>query len=134
MNILVIGCGNLGRHLIKALYTLEPHPQVFVIDRQKEAFHELPGVFEGTTIVGDASEIPILEEAGIQQTDILFAVTDNENLNFMLSHIAKEIYQVPKVIAKIANQSKRLLLEDFGITALDPMESAVKNLADNIWN
>lgn len=128
MNVLIIGCGSFGMYLIKALLRLENPPYMVIVDRSQEAFKILPVEFNGLTLVRDASELPILEEAKIKTADLAFVVTNDEKLNLMLAQVAKEIYKVPKVITRIYNEDNKKSFELFEITTINPLERAAQEI------
>ncbi|MCL6598318.1 MAG: NAD-binding protein [Alicyclobacillus macrosporangiidus] len=57
--------------------------------------------YSGYTIVGDASDISILEKAGIDRAYVVIASTDDDNTNIMISQMSKVVYDVPNVIARL---------------------------------
>ncbi|MGE5605033.1 MAG: NAD-binding protein, partial [Bacteroidota bacterium] len=125
---------SLGRYLLKALLGSENHPNIVIVDRSQEAFKILPVEFNGLTLVRDASEIPILEEAKIKTADVAFMVTNDENLNLILGQVAKEIYKVPKVIARITDEADRKSSELFKITAINPLEWVAQEMVSYAIN
>ncbi len=128
MNVIIIGYGNLGRYLVKAFLGLKSPSNIVIVDRSQDAFKMLPVELNGFTLVKDASEIPILEEAKIKMADVAFMVTDDENLNLMLAQVAKEIFKVPKVIARITDEDKKKSSILFGITTINPMEVTAREM------
>jgi len=128
MNIVIIGCGSLGRHLVKAFLDLESPPYIVIVDRSQEALKLLPVEFKGFGFVRDASELSVLEEAKIERADVALMITNDENLNLMLAQVAKEIYKVPKVIARVIDEDKKKSFEFFGITTINPMELAAREM------
>lgn len=132
MNVLIIGCGTFGKSIINALSGFIQPPFITVIDRDQESFGDLPVDFKGFTITGDASNITLLDEAKIKNADIFMAVTQNVNLNLMLTHIAKEVYQVSTVIARVTGNDQRRLGQVIGITTINPVERAAEDLLTHL--
>jgi trk system potassium uptake protein TrkA len=113
MRILVIGCGRVGSALAARLVA-EGH-DVHVIDRNAKARRLLPSAFDGEFIVGNGYSRLRLEGAGIEHADALIAVTSGDNSNIVAARIAKEVYRVPVVIARIYDPRRAEIYRDLGI-------------------
>ena len=99
MNIIVVGCGRVGSHL--ALLLSEDGHNVSVIDRSAEAFRGLGRDFNGCTIKGLGYDTDVLEEAGVEEADVLAAVTSNDNSNLMTAEVARRLFGVEHVITRL---------------------------------
>lgn len=118
--IVIIGCGRLGSLLANEL-SRHGH-DVIIVDRSPDAFERLSVEFSGYTIVGDASEQAVLKEADIQRAEFLFAVTSEDNINLMVAQIAKRIFNVAHVIARIDDPSREAVYREFGIDTISPTQ------------
>lgn len=101
MNIIVVGCGRVGSQLATML-SVEGH-NVVVIDRDETAFKRLGGSFNGVTIRGLGFDEDILEEAGVREADAFAATTDLDNTNLMACEVARKIFGVRHVVARLYN-------------------------------
>ena len=101
MNIIVVGCGRVGSQLATML-SIEGH-NVVVIDRDESAFRRLGGTFNGVTIRGLGFDEETLEQAGIREADALAATTDLDNTNLMTCEVARKIFGVNHVVARLYN-------------------------------
>lgn len=99
MKVVILGCGRLGAHLARRL-DREGH-WVTVIDRNSEAFARLGSDFRGTMVLGTGIDEDILRRAGIESADAFVAVTNGDNTNAMASEIAKLVFKVPRVVARL---------------------------------
>ncbi len=99
MNVIIIGCGRVGSHLATLLS--DAGENVCIIDRRPKSFEELDPDFNGRTVRGDGRDEDVLEEAGIEECDVLAAVTSNDNLNLMMVEVARRIYGVEHVITRL---------------------------------
>ncbi len=99
MRIVILGCGRLGAHLARRL-DHEGH-EVAVIDRNGEAFARLGSDFRGSMVLGTGIDQDILRRAGIERADAFIAVTNGDNTNAMASEIAKLVFHVPRVVARM---------------------------------
>ncbi len=113
MNVIVIGCGRIGAQLAYNMY--KRGHKVSVIDENEKSFGNLPADFEGRLHEGDALNQDILLRAGIDRCDALAAVTNYDPLNAVISHVARQKYAVPNVVARNYNPHLRGLFEDFNI-------------------
>jgi len=101
MNVIVVGCGRVGSQLA-TLLSVEGH-NVVVIDKEPEAFKRLGSSFNGVTIKGMGFDEEILEEAGIRSYDAFAAATNLDNTNLMAAEVARKIFNVPHVVARLYN-------------------------------
>ena len=99
MNIIVVGCGRVGSHLASLLS--EDGHNVSVVDRSAEAFRGLGRDFNGRTIKGLGYDTDVLEEAGVEEADVLAAVTSNDNSNLMTAEVARRLFDVSHVITRL---------------------------------
>jgi trk system potassium uptake protein TrkA len=123
MNILVIGCGRVGASLAVTL-DKKGH-DVSVIDRNSEKFAALGSDFGGFTTTGVAIDRDALNRAGIQTCDVLFAVTDEDDINIMAAQLAKQLYNVPKIYTRIDDIGKSEVFEEFGLETICPTKLTV---------
>ena len=128
MNILVIGCGKVGSQLASML-SEEGH-DVSVIDRDTKNFEMLDDNFSGMTTVGVPIDQDVLKQAGIESCDAVAAVSQDDNLNIMCSQLAREIFKVPPVLARIYDPAREDVFSHFGLHTVCPTNltvSAVKS-------
>lgn len=117
--IVIIGCGRLGSLLANRLSGLTH--QVVVIDSEPAKFDALSsGEFTGFRIIGDAVELETLREANIEKADCLLAVTNDDNVNLMVAQIAKNLFQVEKVVARVYDPAREAIYRKFGIEIVSP--------------
>ncbi|HAA90351.1 MAG: TrkA-N domain protein [Thermoanaerobacterales bacterium 50_218] len=126
MHVIIIGCGSLGSLLAKTL-SEEGH-DVVVIDRERTSLESLGSGFNGTTLVGIGIDIDVLKKAGIENTDALAAVTTDDNTNIMAAQVARELFQVPKVIARIYDPEREQIYHDFGLETVSPIKIAASQV------
>jgi trk system potassium uptake protein TrkA len=132
MNVVVIGYGRFGRHLVQELQDSGLNPYLTIVDHDEAAFRELPVDFDGLTLVKDTSDLSLFEDVRIQHTDAFFAITDHPNLNFMLAHVAQELYKVPQVMARMPFAEKQQSFAFFGVTMINPLMEAARLMVASI--
>ena len=123
MNIIIIGCGMVGSELAAEL-DMHGH-DVSIIDEDGVGFEMLPESFSGFTTTGVPIDQDVLKRAGIGSADALCAVTDNDNMNIMVTELASKIFGVPKVFARIRDVSKGEIYEAMGIHIVCPTRLVV---------
>jgi trk system potassium uptake protein len=122
--VIIIGCGELGSQLASALLKLRK--SIVVIDQDEDAFKRLPDQFSGFTIEGDGIEEDVLLDAEINRANLVIAVTGDDNVNIMIAQIARVIYNVPSVIARINKPSRASLIENLNIKTICPTDLSVQ--------
>ena len=118
MKIVVLGCGRVGSTL--AMMMDRAGHQVSVIDFSSDAFQRLPPEFSGETFVGNGVDEDVLIRAGIREADAFAAVTNGDNRNIMASQIAKEIFQVKKVVCRIYDPIREETYHELGLETISP--------------
>lgn len=116
MYIIIVGCGRIGSHLAKLL---QDDHNVVVIDKEENSLHKLGETFNGLPIVGDGLDLDILKEAGIEKADALAVTTSNDNTNIVISHIAKKIFNITKVISRVSDTGKDELYRYLGVDSVN---------------
>jgi trk system potassium uptake protein len=112
MQIMVIGCGKVGSSLAREL--VENGNNVVIIENDKKLLENANSI-DCMKINGIPIDKDLLKNAGIDQADALCAVTQDDNMNIMTAQVAKEIFKVNKVIARIFNPQSKELFEEFGL-------------------
>ena len=112
--VVVVGCGRLGGHLANLL-SRDGH-RVIVIDRREAAFAKLSAdTFSGFRVEGDASEPAVLRKAKIDQADLLIAATHEDNVNLMVALVAKRVFGVKQVMARVYDPGREQLYHELGL-------------------
>lgn len=114
-NAIIVGCGLLGCALADGL--AEKSCQITLIDRDRNAFAVLPDDWRKDVLEGDGTDCEILKQAQVQDCDIFFAVTGDDNVNLMAAQIAKAYFGVREVFARVDDPSKKSAYDWTGITA-----------------
>jgi trk system potassium uptake protein len=106
--------------------------QVAVIDKDRKSFHRLPPDWDGKRIEGFGFDRDALEEAGISGSEALAAVTSGDNSNILTARIARETYQIAKVVARIYDPRRAVIYQRLGIptvaTVTWTVDQAVRRL------
>jgi len=100
VNVVIVGCGRTGAFLAELLDHSGDNT-VSIVDLDRSAFKRLPTDFRGTPVLGDGTDMDILRQAGIEKADAFLSMTQGDNRNLMAAQIAKQIFNVKQVIAKV---------------------------------
>ena len=99
MKVIILGCGRLGSYLARRL-DREGY-SVSVVDRNAESFARLGSDFHGRMVFGTGIDEDVLKRAGIESADAFIAVTNGDNTNAMAAEIAKLVFKVPHIVARL---------------------------------
>ncbi len=102
MNIIICGAGRVGFTIAKLLS--EQSHSITVIDQSSEDIQKINDSLDVKAIVGKATYPSILEKANAAETDMIIAVTRNDEINMLICQIAFSIFNIPKKIARIRSQ------------------------------
>lgn len=130
MNIIVVGCGRVGASLAVVLDT--PENEVSIVDIDPSSFARLNGEFEGRKVVGQGFDEDVLLAAGIEDCDAFAAVTSQDNVNLMVSEVARRLYKVPHVITRLINPERLDLYRQLGLDHVCDTELVAENMAAKI--
>jgi trk system potassium uptake protein TrkA len=115
MYVIVAGGGKVGSNVTRTL--LDLGNEVTLIEQRPDRFGRLEEEFGPTVMRGDATEIAVLERAGIARPpELLLAVTGDDEDNLVISQIAKEAYGVRTAIARVNDPRNQQLFDLLGIT------------------
>jgi trk system potassium uptake protein len=119
MYIIIVGAGKVGWNLAREL--LEKGNEVTLIENSRERYLTVEQELEHNVHYGDASELWVLERAGISRADMVIAVTGDDEDNILICQVAKEKYLVDRTIARVNNPRNR---EHFELLGIKPLVSA----------
>lgn len=118
MKVVIVGCGRVGSMLANRL-DAQGH-KVSIIDTNPDQFRRLQTDFGGVTIAGTGIDIDILKQAGIEEADAFIAVTNGDNTNVMSCQIAKHIFGVPVVLARVYDPIRGDVYHTLGLETVCP--------------
>lgn len=119
LEVLVVGAGKVGWNLTREL--IEKGHSVTLIEQDRARYLVVEQELEQRIVYGDASELWVLERAGIAGSDIVIAVTGDDEDNLLICQVAKEKYAVGRVIARVNNPRNR---QHFEMLDIKPYISA----------
>src|SRR3954463_4266252 len=119
MYIIIVGAGKVGWNLAREL--LDKDHEVTLIESDRRRYLTVEQELEHNVTYGDASELWVLERAGISRADMVIAVTGDDEDNVLICQVAKEKYMVDQIIARVNNPRNK---QWFELLEIRPVVSA----------
>ena len=116
MHMIVVGCGRVGSTVAREL-SASGH-DVVVVDRNAAAFRRLGNSFTGRTVVGIGFDREVLHASGIEHADAVVAVTSGDNSNVLVARVAREMFGVENVVARIYDPRRAAIYQRLGIATV----------------
>lgn len=130
MYVIVAGGGKVGANVTRSLREMDH--EVTMIEQRPDRFARLEDEFGPVVIRGDATEIAVLEEAGIARPpQLVLAVTGDDEDNLIISQMAREKYGVPKVIARVNDPRNQETFDLLGINETMCATSSLLGLVEH---
>jgi trk system potassium uptake protein TrkA len=117
--VIIAGGGKVGLNLTREL-TAKQH-EVTLIEGDRRRYLAVEEELEHAVQYGDATELWILERAGVQRADLVIAVTGDDEDNILICQVAKEKYMCDRIVARVNNPRN---LEHFKLLGIQPAVSA----------
>jgi trk system potassium uptake protein TrkA len=119
MYVIVVGGGKVGWNLARELISKEH--EVTLIESSRARYLAIEEELEHAVQYGDATELWVLERAGIQRADLVIAVTGDDEDNMLVCQVAKEKYLCDRIIARVNNPRN---YDHFRLLGIQPAVSA----------
>ena len=113
MYVVIAGAGKVGWNLAREL--ISKGHEVTCVEQDRRRYLTVEQELEHAVQYGDATELWVLERAGIQRADLVVAVTGDDEDNLLICQIAKEKYLCARIIARVNNPRNRQYFELLGI-------------------
>src|SRR3954452_17848438 len=113
MYVIIVGGGKVGWNLARKL--IAKGNEVTLIESDRVRYLTIEQELEHAVQYGDATEIWVLERAGVQRADLVIAVTGDDEDNILICQMAREKYLVERIIARVNNPRNRQWFELLGI-------------------
>lgn len=128
MKSIIIGGGKVGYYLLQTLKKRGHH--VILIERNNVICQKIAADIDAEIICGDGTDLEVLKDAGIQETEIIAAVTGNDEENLVICEIAKLSFDINKTIARINNPKNILMFKALGVDKTVCSTEVIANLIE----
>src|ERR671939_1945977 len=130
MYVLVAGGGKVGANLTRSLIRLRH--EVTMVEQRRDRFYQLEEEFQHQVQLGDATELHILERAGIgRPPDLVVAATGDDEDNIVICQLAREKYGVEKVIARVNDPRNQVHFDLLGVSPTVCATSSIMALIEH---
>jgi trk system potassium uptake protein len=116
MKVIVMGCGRIGSQVSQLLS--EHGHDVTVIDHDSNSDGRLSSKFRGNIIKGLGFDRNILMQAGIEQAEAFVAASQSDNANIVAARIARNLFHVPRVVARLYDPRRAEIYQRLGLTTI----------------
>lgn len=113
MKAIIVGGGKVGYYLLRMLK--DKHYDITLIEKCRRICDKIAEDFNATIICGDGTDFDILKDAGIEEADVVAAVTGKDEENLVICQITKAVFGVNKTIARVNNPKNRLIFKTLGV-------------------
>jgi trk system potassium uptake protein TrkA len=117
--VIIAGAGKVGWNLAREL--IEKGHEVTLLENDRRRYLVVEQELEHAVQYGDASELWVLERAGIQRADLVIAVTGDDEDNILICQMARDKYDVERIVARVNNPRN---LDHFKELGIEPAVSA----------
>jgi trk system potassium uptake protein TrkA len=130
MYVIIVGGGKVGKNVARSL--VDMGHEVTLLEQRRDRFEQLDTEFGHVAMLGDGTEINVLERAGVARPpDLLLAVTGDDEDNLIISQIAREGYGVSKVIARVNDPRNQQHFDLLGVTQTICATSGILGLIEH---
>jgi trk system potassium uptake protein TrkA len=130
MKIIVMGCGRVGEQ-VAFLMEQDGH-EVTVIDSDGDALQRLGPKFKGRKIKGVGFDQSVLVEAGIRTADAFAATSSSDNVNIVAARIARNIFRVPHVVARLYDPRRAEIYQRLGLLTISSTNLGAERIRELI--
>ena len=116
MKVIIMGCGRVGEQ-VSRLMADEGH-EVSIIDQDEAALARLGPDFKGRKVKGVGFDQKVLIEAGIEQAEAFAATSSSDNANIVAARIARNVFHVPKVVARLYDPRRAVIYRRLGLVTI----------------
>lgn len=128
MKSIIVGGGKLGYYLLRTLK--ERSYNVILIERDKGTCSEIAEDIDAHILYGDGTDLEVLKDAGIDEAEIVAAVTGTDEENLVVCQIAKASFNISKTIARINNPKNIPMFKALGVSKTVCSTEVIANLIE----
>jgi K+ transport systems, NAD-binding component len=128
MKSIIIGGGKIGYYLLKTLK--EKNYSVVLIERDKNLCQSIAEDIDADIIYGDGTDVDVLKDAGINEAEVVAAVTGADEENLVICKIAKSTFNISKTIARVNNPKNISMFKSLGVDKTVCSTAVIANLIE----
>lgn len=128
MKVIVMGCGRMGETVARKL-SAEGH-ELVVIDADPKALERLGPQFSGRCVQGVGFDRKVLIAAGIESADAFAATSPSDNANIVAARIAREIFRVPRVVARVYDPRRAEIYRRLGLVTISMIDWGAERITE----
>lgn len=128
MYVIVAGGGKVGHYLTRAL--VDAGHEVLMIEKERSRADYLADEFGDVVTWGDACEVSVMKEVGMNRADVVVAVTGDDEDNLVICQMAKRKFNVPRTIARVNNPKNEEIFQMLGIDTTVSSTKIIFNLIE----
>ena len=128
MNIIIMGCGRVGSQ-VSQLLVRQGHA-VTVIDHDANALAKLGKDFKGKVVQGLGFDKNVLIEAGVETAEAFVAASASDNANIVAARIARNIFRVPRVVARLYDPVRAEVYHRLGLTTISSTQWGAERIVE----
>lgn len=128
MKSIIAGGGKIGYNLFKTLK--ERGHQVALIERNRDTCLKISEDLDAEVIWGDGTNLEVLKDAGIEEADIIAAVTGTDEENLVICQIARMNFNIKKTIARVNNPKNTAVFKTLGIDNIVCSTAVIANMIE----
>jgi trk system potassium uptake protein TrkA len=128
MKSIIIGGGKIGYYLLKTLK--ERNYNVVLIERNKQSCQSIAEDIDADIICGDGTDVDVLRDAGIDEAEVVAAVTGADEENLVVCKIAKSTFNISKTIARVNNPKNMSMFKALGVDKTVCSTAVIANLIE----
>lgn len=129
MEAIIVGGGKIGYNLLKTLK--ERGYQVTMVERNNDTCSRIAVELDGDVICGDGTDLKVLQDAGIEEAEIVAAVTGTDEENLVICQIAKISDSSKKTIARVNNPKNVSMFKALGINQIVCSTAVIASLIES---
>ena len=113
MYILIVGAGKVGYSLAQRL--IQDNHSVALIEKDKSVCEEMTRQLDILVINGDGCSLAVLKEAGIERSDVVAAVTGDDEDNLIICQLAKERFSIGRTVGRVNDPKNEHIFFELGV-------------------
>lgn len=131
MKVIVMGCGRVGSQ-VSNLLAQRGHDVTVIDHRDADASSRLGPNFKGQVLHGLGFDRDVLHRAGISTADAFIAASSSDNANIVAARIARTIFRVPRVVARMYDPRRAEIYQRLGLSTISGTQLGVRQIYDMV--